>query len=119
MSSLVKELRKGFLLSIVALLPLSIQAQTLEPVSVGTSGSPHMLLLQDDTAEITLRVRSYTNLALPLSLTTHSQVDAGQRLEYFGLGIFFGALLIMFGYNLVLPGFLREFGYLFLCLFMD
>ncbi|MGD9299275.1 MAG: ATP-binding protein [Thiohalocapsa sp.] len=72
-------------------------------------------LAADATATVFLRVVSDTGRRLDLRLTDHTHLAAADRAAFGWLGLFFGALLFMLAYNLLLLLQLRDPAYLWLC----
>jgi signal transduction histidine kinase len=62
--------------------------------------------------EVYLRVKS-DHLQLPLTLVEHTRYDARNRLVALVQGIFFGGMVVMFFYNLMLWAFVRDRVYLY------
>ncbi len=65
-----------------------------------------------------LRFQTHSALALPLTLWSEEAFAASETVEQFGLGLFYGALLIMSGYNFFLLFSLREKSYLYYVVFI-
>ncbi|WP_295888303.1 hybrid sensor histidine kinase/response regulator [uncultured Thiohalocapsa sp.] len=72
-------------------------------------------LATDATATVYLRVTSDMGRRLDLRLTDRLRLATADRIAYGWLGLFFGALLFMLAYNLMLLLQLREASYFWLC----
>ncbi|MEZ5454011.1 MAG: response regulator [Thiothrix sp.] len=72
-------------------------------------------LAAHETSTVYVRFASDKGLLLDLRLTDRARLAADDRISYGGLALFFGAMLFMFAYNLVLFLQLREAAYFWLC----
>lgn len=70
------------------------------------------------TQTIYLRVQSASPVSLPLTLWSLDAFAHHAQTDMLILGLFFGAILIMMGYNFFLFAYLRDLSYLYLTLFI-
>ncbi len=68
-------------------------------------------LPQDETVELLVRVRSESSMQVPLTLYTPTAFTEQSRDAQFGIGLYYGILLALFIYNLVLWLALRDASY--------
>ena len=67
---------------------------------------------------IYLRFENGAAMTLPLAIYSQQAFDAKSRIGHFGLGFFYGILLVMLGYNLFVFLALRDASYLYYVLFL-
>jgi signal transduction histidine kinase len=70
------------------------------------------------TTTVYIRVRTDMGLRLDLRLTDRMRLAADDRVTYAWLALYFGAMLVMLAYNLLLLLQLREVNYFWLCVFI-
>ncbi len=77
-----------------------------------------VVLKPGETARFYLRYHTRGSLSVPLLLYSREAFEAGSQIEYSVLGAYFGVMLALLIYNLILFLSLRERVYFFYCLYL-
>lgn len=75
-------------------------------------------LMRGESAELYLRVRSESSIQLPLEMRTSERFLADSTPEYLGLGVYYGIMLGLFFYNLILYASTRDRTFLYYVLYV-